>query len=75
MNAQTIMICSGKGGTGKTSITGGVGACLALLDQNVLCIDNGGSWYSDMGDIYGRPSGRGSECCSLSWIPDCAVWT
>ena len=34
-----IAVTSGKGGTGKTSITGGVGACLALLDQNVLCID------------------------------------
>ena len=27
-----IAVTSGKGGTGKTSITGGVGACLALLD-------------------------------------------
>jgi len=34
-----IAITSGKGGTGKTSITGGVGAWLALMGQRVLCID------------------------------------
>ena len=33
--------------------------------QFMQIIENGGSWYSDMGDIYGRPSGRGNECCSL----------
>ena len=33
--------------------------------QFMQILENGGSWYSDMGDIYGRPSGRGSECCSL----------
>ena len=30
---------SGKGGTGKTSITGGVAAWLALMGRTVLCID------------------------------------
>lgn len=34
-----IAITSGKGGTGKTSITGGVAASLALMEQRVLCID------------------------------------
>ena len=34
-----ISITSGKGGTGKTSITGGVAAALALMDHRVLCID------------------------------------
>ena len=34
-----ISITSGKGGTGKTSITGAVGASLALMDRRVLCID------------------------------------
>ena len=34
-----IAVTSGKGGTGKTSITGGVAACLAQLGQRVLCID------------------------------------
>ena len=33
--------------------------------QFMQILENGGSWYSDMGDIYGRPSGRGSECCNL----------
>lgn len=34
-----IAITSGKGGTGKTSITGGVAASLALMGRKVLCID------------------------------------
>ena len=34
-----ISITSGKGGTGKTSITGGVAASLALMGKTVLCID------------------------------------
>lgn len=34
-----IVIASGKGGTGKTSLTGGIGACLARLGRKVLCID------------------------------------
>lgn len=34
-----IVVASGKGGTGKTSLTGGVAACLALLGHRVLCID------------------------------------
>lgn len=34
-----IAVTSGKGGTGKTSITGGVASCLARLGRRVLCID------------------------------------
>ena len=34
-----IMITSGKGGTGKTSLTAGVASCLAAMGQRVLCID------------------------------------
>ncbi len=34
-----VAITSGKGGTGKTSFTGGVGSCLAALGQRVLCVD------------------------------------
>ena len=34
-----ITVTSGKGGTGKTSITGGVAACLAESGRKVLCID------------------------------------
>ena len=34
-----IMITSGKGGTGKTSITAGVASCLAALGKRVLCVD------------------------------------
>ena len=34
-----IAVTSGKGGTGKTSVTGGVASCLARLGKRVLCID------------------------------------
>lgn len=34
-----ITITSGKGGTGKTSLTGGVASSLALMGCSVLCID------------------------------------
>ena len=34
-----IAVTSGKGGTGKTSITGGTAASLALMGRSVLCID------------------------------------
>lgn len=34
-----VMVTSGKGGTGKTSFTAGVGSCLAALGHRVLCID------------------------------------
>ncbi|MEG1879553.1 MAG: septum site-determining protein MinD [Pseudoflavonifractor sp.] len=37
--STTIAVTSGKGGTGKTSLTGGVASCLAALGQRVLCID------------------------------------
>ena len=33
-----IAVTSGKGGTGKTSITGGVAASLALTGHTVLCL-------------------------------------
>ncbi|MDD4715467.1 MAG: AAA family ATPase, partial [Oscillospiraceae bacterium] len=34
-----IAVTSGKGGTGKTFLTGGVSSCLAALGRRVLCID------------------------------------
>ena len=34
-----IAITSGKGGTGKTSMTGGIAAALAQMGRSVLCID------------------------------------
>ena len=39
MNGQCIAVVSGKGGTGKTSFTAGVGAALARSGKRVLCID------------------------------------
>ena len=35
----SIMVTSGKGGTGKTSLTAGVASCLAALGHRVLCVD------------------------------------
>ena len=37
--ASVIVVTSGKGGTGKTSLTGGVASCLAALGHPTLCID------------------------------------
>lgn len=37
--STAIVITSGKGGTGKTSLTAGVGSCLAALGKKVLCVD------------------------------------
>lgn len=34
-----ISVTSGKGGTGKTTLTGGVAACLATMGHSTLCID------------------------------------
>jgi len=39
MKGQCIAVVSGKGGTGKTSFTAGVGAALARSGKRVLCID------------------------------------
>ena len=36
---SAIMVTSGKGGTGKSSFTAGVGGCLAGLGKKVLCVD------------------------------------
>ena len=36
---KVILVVSGKGGTGKTSLTAGVGAALSGLGRRVLLID------------------------------------
>lgn len=36
---NTIVITSGKGGTGKTSVLCGVASCLAAMNYRVLCLD------------------------------------
>ncbi len=36
---SVIVITSGKGGTGKTSLAGGIGAALASRGRRVLCLD------------------------------------
>ncbi|MBU5435407.1 septum site-determining protein MinD [Pseudoflavonifractor sp. MSJ-37] len=37
--STVIAVTSGKGGTGKTSLTGAVASCLAALGRQVLCVD------------------------------------
>lgn len=37
--SQVILVASGKGGTGKTSLTAAIAACLAALGHRTLCID------------------------------------
>lgn len=37
--STAVMVTSGKGGTGKTSLTAGVASCLAALGHRALCID------------------------------------
>ena len=39
MSGQCIAVVSGKGGTGKTSLTAGVGTALAQSGKRVLCVD------------------------------------
>ena len=39
ISGQCIAVVSGKGGTGKTSFTAGVGAALAQSGRRVLCLD------------------------------------
>ena len=39
MRGQCIAVVSGKGGTGKTSLTAGVGTALAQQGHRVLCVD------------------------------------
>lgn len=38
-HGQCIAVVSGKGGTGKTSFTAGVGSALAMEGKRVLCLD------------------------------------
>ncbi len=39
VQGKAIVITSGKGGTGKTSVVAGVGSCLAAMGHQVLCLD------------------------------------
>ena len=56
MNAQTIMICSGKGGTGKSTVSVLLGAGLARLGRKVLLIelDSGLRSVDIIAGVYGR---------------------
>lgn len=56
MNAQCIMVCSGKGGTGKSTVSVLLGACLARLSRKVLLIelDSGLRSVDIIAGVYGR---------------------
>jgi two-component system response regulator VicR len=56
VNAQTIMVCSGKGGTGKSTIAVLVGAHLAALNKKVLLIelDSGLRSVDIIAGVYGK---------------------
>ena len=56
MNAQCIMICSGKGGTGKSTVSVLLGAALARLGRKVLLIelDSGLRSVDIIAGVYGR---------------------
>ena len=56
MNAQTIMICSGKGGTGKSTISVLLGAELGRRGKRVLLIelDSGLRSVDVIAGVYGK---------------------
>ena len=62
---ELIAIASGKGGTGKTSVTAGVASALALLGKRVLCID------CDIGLRNLDISLGLAESCPLSFLDVC----
>lgn len=56
MNAETIMLCSGKGGTGKSTVSVLLGAQLAKLGKKVLLVelDSGLRSVDIIAGVYGR---------------------
>ena len=56
MNAQTIMICSGKGGTGKSTVSVLLGAQLGTWSRRVLLIelDSGLRSVDMIAGVYGK---------------------
>ena len=62
---ELIAVASGKGGTGKTSVTAGVASALALMGKRVLCID------CDIGLRNLDISLGLAESCPLSFLDVC----
>ena len=56
MKAETIMLCSGKGGTGKSTVSVLLGGCLAALGHKVLLIelDSGLRSVDIIAGVYGQ---------------------
>ena len=64
--AEVIVVTSGKGGTGKTSVCAGVATALAECGERVLCID------CDVG-LQNLDISLGiSDSCSLSFMDVCS---
>ena len=62
---ELIAVLSGKGGTGKTSVTAAVASALACIGKQVLCID------CDVGLRNLDISLGLSDCCPLSFLDVC----
>ena len=56
MSAQCVMICSGKGGTGKSTVSVLLGAGLSRLGRKVLLVelDSGLRSVDIIAGVYGR---------------------
>ena len=56
MSAQCVMICSGNGGTGKSTVSVLLGAGLARLGRKVLLVelDSGLRSVDIIAGVYGR---------------------
>lgn len=60
--SEVLVITSGKGGTGKTTLTAGIGSCLAAMGQKVLCIDCD-IGLSNLDIALGMP-----DCATISFL-------
>lgn len=59
---EVMVVTSGKGGTGKTTLCAGVASCLAAMDKKVLCIDCD-IGLSNLDIALGM-----SDCASISFL-------
>ena len=75
MNAQTIMICSGKGGTGKSTVSVLLGAQLGAWSRRVLLIelDSGLRSVDMIAGVYGKTVYDIEDGCRSSALPMRAV--
>ena len=65
MNAQCIMVCSGKGGTGKSTVSVLLGACRARLGRKTLLVELDAGLRSE-----DKVSARGTPYSVLLFTPE-----